>query len=401
MTSTAETATSARAPRVASAAAISSTVLDGDVNLSIGGLRDLLSDDEQAWLELAARAGAQFPGLLFEWHNAWATTARAELVSDARVIRAVDETGTLIGILPFAISGHSRRLLAAHRLEWPLQDLGCPDHFDVPILSMPAATGIVSALHELEWDVVHLESLSDDAPGAQRLAAALAARGCRVEWVPGELCPYIALPNSWDSYLASLSPTRRQTIRRKERALFREHAVTIVDYAANRLDEGWAHLLRLHRQQRQHDTAFGPEAAELQRAFAASLVRRDRVWLTSLDVGGTPVAAWYGFALGNTMCFYQCGRDPAWEHASVGQVLMGVMIRRAIEGGFRTFDFLRGDEPYKMTWTSTLRRDRALVAYRRGFRGALVRWNDALLRTASQARRAFRARRGQGAGSRS
>jgi CelD/BcsL family acetyltransferase involved in cellulose biosynthesis len=247
-------------------------------------------------------------------------------------------------------------------------------------------------LHAIRWDVLHLESLADDAPGARRLAAALAEHGCRVEWTLGEVCPYIDLPDSWDAYLASLSPTRRQTIRRKERALFREHATTLVDYAPDRLDEGWSHLIRLHHRQREQGSAFGPNEAELQRTFASTLAGAGRIWLTTLDVGGTPVAAWYGFAAGDTMCFYQCGRDPEWEHASVGQVLMGMMIRRAIEKGFRTFDFLRGDEPYKMTWTSTLRRDQTLVAYRRGLRGAVARRGDALMRAARRAARALRSR---------
>jgi CelD/BcsL family acetyltransferase involved in cellulose biosynthesis len=271
-------------------------------------------------------------------------------------------------------------------------DLACPDHLDVPMLSASAATGIVKALDRIQWDVLRLESLADDAPGAQRLASALAEHGCRVEWTPGEVCPYIDLPSSWDSYLASLSPTRRQTIRRKERAFFREHTPTLVDYATDRLEDGWSHLLRLHHQHRQRDSAFGPEPAELQRAFAGALAARGHVWLTTLDVAGTPVAAWYGFAAADTMCFYQCGRDPAWEHASVGQVLMGIMIRRAIEQGFRRFDFLRGDEPYKMTWTSALRCDRVLVAYRRGLRGTLARRGDALVRAGRRAMRAFRSR---------
>jgi CelD/BcsL family acetyltransferase involved in cellulose biosynthesis len=311
----------------------------------------------------------------------------------ARVVRLLDDSGNLLGILPFALSRRSNGPLAVRQLEWPLADLGCPDHLDVPVVSASAATAVVQALREVQWDVLHLESLAENAPGAQRFAAALAEHGYRVEWTPGEVCPYLDLPSSWDSYLASLSPTRRQTIRRKERALFREHAAMLVDYPADRLDAGWSHLLRLHHQQRQHGSAFGPNEAELQRAFAADLATQGRVWLTTLDVAGTPVAAWYGFAAGDSMCFYQSGRDPAWEHASVGQVLMGMMIRRAIEQGFRTFDFLRGDEPYKMTWTSTLRRDRILLAYRPGVRGALARQGEALARAARRAKRALRSGR--------
>jgi CelD/BcsL family acetyltransferase involved in cellulose biosynthesis len=401
MSSIAETATSQRHSSATSAIALSSNARDDTFKASVSPLGESIVRDRQAWLNMPMRAGVQFPSLLYDWHDAWATTTSSAALVGARVVRVVDESGNLLGILPFAISRRSRRPVAVHRLEWPIGDLACPDHLDVPVSSASAATAIVQALHEIRWDILHLESLADDAPGAQRLAFALAEHGCRVEWGPGEMCPYIDLPSSWDSYLASLSPTRRQTIRRKERAFFREHTPRLVDYATDRFEEGWSHLVRLHHQHRQHDSAFGPEASKLQRAFATALGTRGHVWLTTLDVADTPVAAWYGFATGDTMCFYQCGRDPAWEHASVGQVLMGMMIRRAIEQGFRRFDFLRGDEPYKMTWTSTVRCDRVLVAYRRGLRGTFARRSDALVRFGRRTIRAFRSRSAGRAGIRS
>lgn len=363
---------------------------------SVHALNASLARDHGAWLELAARAGVEFPDLLYDWHTAWAATTSSRSIADARIIRVLDRSGALLGLLPFCIAERSIGPVPIRQLEWPIGDLACPDHLDVPVLSTAAATDLVRVLDDVEWEVLRLESLAAEAPGAQRLAAALAQQGYRVEWGTGPVCPYLALPSSWEAYLGALSPSRRQTIRRKERALFREHDTTLVDYAPDRLEEGWEHLLRLHHQQRP-DSAFGSNAAELQRAFAAALASRGRVWLTTLDVSGRPVAAWYGFAAGDTMCFYQSGRDREWEHASVGQVLMGMMIRRAIEHGFRVFDFLRGDERYKMTWTSTFRCDRVLVAYRRNVRGALAWRGEALMRAARRAKRALAVRRPAGA----
>src|SRR2546427_2275187 len=40
----------------------------------------------------------------------------------------------------------------------------------------------------------------------------------------------------------------------------------------------------------------------------------------------------------DTVYSYQTGWDPRWERYSVGTVLMGLMIRRAIERGYRTLD---------------------------------------------------------------
>ena len=75
------------------------------------------------------------------------------------------------------------------------------------------------------------------------------------------------------------------------------------------------------------------------------------------------------------MYFYQSGRDPRWEDQSLGVVLMATMIRRAIERGYRWFDFLRGDEAYKLQWTASQRVTGQLVAFRPSWRG---RWLRAL-----------------------
>ena len=51
--------------------------------------------------------------------------------------------------------------------------------------------------------------------------------------------------------------------------------------------------------------------------------------------------------------FYQSGFDPAYSKLSPGTVMIAHAIRRAIEGGYTTFDFLRGDEAYKRRWKPT------------------------------------------------
>src|SRR5204862_1175401 len=89
-----------------------------------------------------------------------------------------------------------------------------------------------------------------------------------------------------------------------------------------------------------------------------------------------PVAAWYGFAWGDTVYFYQSGRDPAWERHSVGLVLMGTMIQRAIERGYRRFDFLRGADPYKRQWTTTDRMTEQITIFRRGLGGRALRAHE-------------------------
>ena len=114
------------------------------------------------------------------------------------------------------------------------------------------------------------------------------------------------------------------------------------------------------------------------------------MWLTTLDLGGEPAAAWYGFTDHDTLYFYQSGRDPRWERESVGQVLLAAMMRRGMERGFRRFDFLRGEDPYKRQWTTTARVTQELIVFRRGLRGRWLRGVDALAELRARLRRPVR-----------
>jgi CelD/BcsL family acetyltransferase involved in cellulose biosynthesis len=266
------------------------------------------------------------------------------------------------------------RRVRVRALTWAIEGVGCPDHLDIPAESGAELEAAVPLLEALSWDVVVLSGVAEAAPNVTRLSEAFASRGFAVRRTPLDACPYLDLPNSWDEYLASLRPTRRQTIRRKERKLSRDHAVTISDYAPNRLEEGWARLRSLHqRRWAGRGTLGDPQIDGLLRRFSSELAARGDLWLATLDLDGEPAAAWYGFAWRDTVYFYQGGRDPKWASRSVGLVLMAAMIRRAIERGYRRFDFLRGRDAYKFSWTSVERPIYEVVMFRRDWRGAWLR----------------------------
>jgi CelD/BcsL family acetyltransferase involved in cellulose biosynthesis len=315
------------------------------------------------------------------WHRAWADSASQADVqaSDVLVQRGTD--GALQTLLPFRAGRERFRRVNVRAVTWAIGDTGCPDELDVPALPDADMPALATALDAMPWDVLILSNLVADAPHAARLRAALVARGHTARHRPLWRCPQLDLPSSWESYMAALSSNRRQILRRKERSLRRDHAVTVTDYDGGRLDEGWRNLLALH-QQRWEGAGGGafrdPRSVCLQRQFAGEMARQKRLWLTTLDVDGQPAAAWYGFASDTTVYFYQGGRDPRRERDSVGLVLMGLMIRRAIERGFRAFNFLRGDDVYKRQWTSSSRRTEELVVFRQGWKGRALRLLDAV-----------------------
>jgi CelD/BcsL family acetyltransferase involved in cellulose biosynthesis len=313
------------------------------------------------------------------WHRAWADAAPPDEVAASEVLVLRGTGGGVEGILPVRVARVPFHRVSVPAVTWAIGDLGCPDHLDVLAAPDADVDALAGALEGLPWQVVILSNLAPNPGHTLRLCDAIARRGHMLRRRALWSCPYLELADDWDRYLASLTPTRRQTLRRKERNLQRDHAATVTDYGADRLDEGWSHLMTLH-ERRWEDSGGGAfqhdGAVRLQRRFAGELAARGQLWLTTLDLDGAPAAAWYGFAWGDTVYFYQGGRDPRWERESVGLVLMGTMIRRAIERGYRRFDFLRGEDPYKRQWTSTERFTEEITVFRRGWRGRGLRALD-------------------------
>jgi hypothetical protein len=75
---------------------------------------------------------------------------------------------------------------------------------------------------------------------------------------------------------------------------------------------------------------------------------------------GKPVAAEYQLVGDGILYSYQTGVDPDALAQQPGKLLTLMVLRRAIERGYREFDFLRGDEPYKARFGAEARRSVAI-----------------------------------------
>jgi len=92
------------------------------------------------------------------------------------------------------------------------------------------------------------------------------------------------------------------------------------------------------------------------RLAALDLLKSGHLRLYVLDLDGEPVAALYCFAWGDRVSYYQGGFEPGLSKLSPGTVLTAYAVRRALEAGVGEFDFLRGEEEYKLRWTGALKR---------------------------------------------
>jgi CelD/BcsL family acetyltransferase involved in cellulose biosynthesis len=269
-----------------------------------------------------------------EWLSIWWRhfgTGHRDLVTACR-----SDDGRIIGVLPFYLwSSRPLRILRfiGH---------GAGDQLG-PVCAMEDAAavgdGMRRALERLRWDIF----VGDQLPAPALWSSFLGANVLLQEGNPVLRAP----SDGWDGFLARRSSNFRQQLGRRERRLAREHRLALrLVQDANELPAALDTLFRLHALRWPEGSPFKAKEAFHREVAATGLVRGwTRLWLLELD--GEAVAAWYGLRFAGTESYYQAGRDPAWDHRSVGFVLLAHSIRSAFQDGMEEYRFLRGDEAYK------------------------------------------------------
>jgi CelD/BcsL family acetyltransferase involved in cellulose biosynthesis len=176
--------------------------------------------------------------------------------------------------------------------------------------------------------------------------APAAGLACRVE--RDDRCPVVELAGSWDAYLAALSGKDRHELRRKLRRA--EAARPQVE--AGRTPAALATLLdgflALHRKSKVGKARFMDARMEtFFRGLGTALAAEGTAALWMLWLEDRPAAALFCLEYGDTVGLYNSGFDPEARALSPGVVLIARTIEDAIARGFRRYDFLRGEEPYK------------------------------------------------------
>ncbi|WP_242394582.1 GNAT family N-acetyltransferase, partial [Anaeromyxobacter oryzisoli] len=268
------------------------------------------------------------------------------------ILEARGPGGRLDGLLLLA----SRPALPGIR-RWQLLGNGLTGADGLDVLARPGAGALVRsalarALAAGGWELLDLEDVSFGSPTAAALQQVLGPRGFAVETVRRFACPGFAVRGTFDAHLRGVR--RRETYGRRARWLARQPGFRI-DVATTPEEAGPAveDFLRLHRLRwAAEGGSYGipPAAEDFHRDAARRLAARGWLRLYRLFAGGRAIAAVYGIEAAGTFHFYQSGYDPEWSARSPGLVLTGRTVEDAYARGLRYYDFLRGEEPYKLDW---------------------------------------------------
>ena len=287
----------------------------------------------------------------------------------ARELRAVTfrERGRLIAIAPLLWRPVFDKFVPLRRLEFfgsgeDEHEEICSDYLGIVCeigREAEVASQLASALvsgRVGRWDDLHLLRMSGDDPMVELLVSALEAERCAVETVPAGFCPYLPLPKTWEEYLSALDGQRRYFVRRSMRELEKWAGpggyVLKMATTKEELKQGFFILRALHGERWSSERSlfesyrFSAFHADVMRKYFTGVdAKLELMWL---EVKGTPIAAIYNILHDGKIQFYQSGRKLDVPKAVRPGIAVHVLaIQRAIQMGYREYDFLNGDSFYK------------------------------------------------------
>ena len=332
------------------------------------------------WDSLFQRANPENIFLSFGWMSTWwKHFGKGQLA----VIAVRDSDGRLVAVAPFYVARSSAGL-GARRLGFLADEHVGSDYMNVLADGRFGAAVVeeiarnLVAHHDL-WDYIELRDTADS-PLMAALSARLVSRGMCVFEAARRACRYVPLPPTFEKYMARISTSLRANYRRRWRALQHEHqgeCLAVSDAAE--LERHFPSLIALHRMrfaERVEESAFlAAGVPEFHFEAMRVLAAEGFVRLFVLKAGGEAVAALYGFRVGQTFQFYQCGMHTGRLRQGVGQILIGNAIEHTIAGGQATFDFLRGDESYKAQWADRWRENTTLRLFDQRPASTAARWS--------------------------
>ena len=274
-----------------------------------------------------------------------------------------EEDGAQVGAVAFERVGHTLRFLGGTEVTDYMGPVAVTE------LQGGVAKELLAALGRREdWSVADLRGLPEDRPWLALLAEAAAAQGFDVEVTDDQngVAPFLAIPGSYDEYLAGLPAKLRHEIKRKARKLEAEAGPFRVTLAQQDTLEAYLdRFVELHR------TSEGPKGVFMQpgmeiffRRLGEAFLPRGVFNLTFIEVTGQKVAGTIGFRYEGTFSLYNSAFDREWQQLAPGMVLVAEDIRIAIEAGCSTFDLLKGDYPYKYRFGAVPRAVKRLVVKR-------------------------------------
>jgi CelD/BcsL family acetyltransferase involved in cellulose biosynthesis len=343
---------------------------DAAVSLSASVISDerALRDLETDWNRLSESSTNPNAFMTYGWYRAW-LTAQLKEIGDGRtqphviVLRNGDE---IAGIVPM-VRRIASRWLRVRKLRFASEHA---DYHDF-LVGDDAESLIVSFADQLrntadEWDVVDLRELRDTGSSKVVIERELKRAGLRYLILPEQHgCPWLHVSGNAETLMKRHSGHVRRTMRkRSERAASEGFRVRIVE---NPQDEPGLleKLIALDWKKHLHKTSptFLARFPEAFRSLIETLGPRGWLYVALLENDTEAIAFQIGFRCGDKLWDYTKAYDRSFSRLAPGTLILPDLLDYAHAQGFCEYDFLRGEEPYKLEWSDGCHRQFRLLIW--------------------------------------
>jgi tetratricopeptide (TPR) repeat protein len=288
-------------------------------------------------------------------------------------VKPEDVEANYVAFLALSVFTENDSELGLHsQLGWAgVTDSPYPGFICIPGFEAEAAIAFGQYLRQREvWSVLKLWHVRNDSLRLQHLLNSLKGDDLEIvdvsdkvyrnelDTVDNSICPYIQLPSTWEDYVQSLGASTRKTVRKKIKQFSQQLAAggdCSLTYAnANSIDTDLEVLMDLWQQnwQSRKGAEQCSQIVKNWHFLLRSCFDQGYLFLPILWCADRPVGAIAHFIDGTkqSLLSYVSARDESFTDFPPGLILHIESIRFALSNGFKTYDFLMGNEAYKYSF---------------------------------------------------
>lgn len=341
-------------------------------NFSNGNLYD-------SWNEILSQAADANAQLTHEWlSSCWEVFGDNQKLS----LITVADDGKITGIAPLTIATIVDKAgLKLKKLTF-VGD-GLTDYHDL-LIANEKREDILRSLFEFifnskkGWDAIHFRNFRGDSPNLPTMRSILAETSFTFVEKINIRSPYITIDCDWADYYGALSKNIRSDVRRRSNYLTKLGKSEFI--RVHKIDDvidTLQMIKSIHVKCRQAKGDVSWYMNEKRFRFASLILKRfsDHQWLdiVFLKLNDRIIAYYLGFIYDNIIYFWNTGFDPEFSKVGPGKLLLHYWIKDSFTQGYRQFDFMVGEESYKLQWANPTRPNYELFVFKNTARSHLLK----------------------------
>jgi len=340
-------------------------IKDNSLKLSVITKFERLLELEYLWNQLLERSATNEIFLTFQWVTNWWRVFGNKYRK--LLILLAYRNGELIGIAPLMVTQLKIPLVKVREVSFIAEG----DYHDFIIVDAVEDCINLFARFLSEnrniWDILRLEQMPKVSPNLEYLIRALHINGIAAKRESGAICPYIKFHAGMQTYDEGVNKKLLQDIRRCRRRLAEIGNFKIIICTAENAEQALERFFENHIKRWENSLTPSKFVKETYRKFyqiiAKSTIEKDWLHFSLLVCNGDPIAYHYGFLYGNKFYYYTPTFSSEFARYSPGNILLDELVQLAFAKKISQFDFLAGDEGYKLRWTREYSENLSVIAF--------------------------------------